>query len=175
MALFTPEELEELRRADAELDEEFVQTQEEIEASRTRDKMARLDRLDSRSRKIAENQRAYREANRENYNEYMRNFSEKEERHPVAWENEILVSSQLITNQERKITMKNYTLPELAMRVDREWFTVTEISGVLNADPQTIRITARQRPELLGFPVIVSGNRVKVPRIPFLRFMGVSI
>ena len=31
MALFTPEELEELRRADEELDSEFVQTQEEIE------------------------------------------------------------------------------------------------------------------------------------------------
>lgn len=67
------------------------------------------------------------------------------------------------------------TLPELACRVDREWFTVTEISGVLNADPQTLRLTARQRPELLGFPVIVSGNRVKVPRIPFLRFMGVNV
>lgn len=71
--------------------------------------------------------------------------------------------------------MKTYTLPELVSRVDREWFTVTEISGVLNAAPQTLRITARQRPELLGFPVIVSGNRVKVPRIPFLRFMGVNI
>lgn len=67
------------------------------------------------------------------------------------------------------------TLPELACRVDREWFTVTEISGVLNANPQTIRITARQRPELLGFPVIVAGNRVKVPRIPFLRYMGVNV
>lgn len=71
--------------------------------------------------------------------------------------------------------MKSYTLPELAMRVDREWFTVAEICGVLNADPQTLRLTARQRPELLGFPVIVAGNRVKVPRIPFLRYMGVSI
>lgn len=71
--------------------------------------------------------------------------------------------------------MKKYTLPELAMRVDREWFTVMEISGVLNTDPQTLRLTARQRPELLGFPVVIAGNRVKVPRIPFLRFMGVSI
>lgn len=71
--------------------------------------------------------------------------------------------------------MKNYTLPELVCRVDREWFTVTEVCGVLNADPQTIRLTARQRPELLGFPVIVAGNRVKIPRIPFLRYMGVSI
>ena len=92
MALFTPEELEELRRADAELDEEFVQIQEEIEESRKRDKQARFDRLDAKGKKIAEYQRAYyeanrekideyqrayREANREKYNEYMRNYLRK--------------------------------------------------------------------------------------------------
>lgn len=71
--------------------------------------------------------------------------------------------------------MKTYTLPELVAKTDREWFTVTEISGVLNTNPHTIRVTARQRPDLLGFPVVVAGNRVKVPRIPFLRYMGVNI
>ena len=90
--LFTPEELEELRRADAKLDEEFVQTQEEIVESRKRDKQARFDRLDNKGKKIAENQRAYYEANREKiaenqrayyeanrekYNEYMRNYLRK--------------------------------------------------------------------------------------------------
>ena len=58
--LFTPEELEELRLADLELDGEFVQTQEEIVESRKRDREAVLDQLDHKSRKIAENQRAYR-------------------------------------------------------------------------------------------------------------------
>ena len=77
MALFTPEELEELRRADAELDEEFVQTQEEIVESRKRDRQANIDRLDSKGKKIAEYQRAYYEANREKYNEYMRNYFRK--------------------------------------------------------------------------------------------------
>lgn len=71
--------------------------------------------------------------------------------------------------------MKTYTLPELVAMTDREWFTPAQISGVLNANPQTIRVTARQRPELLGFPVILTGNRVKVPRIPFLRSMGVNV
>ena len=65
MKKFTPEELEELRRADAEIDEEFVQTQEEIEASRQRDKQAKFDALDNKGRKIAARQAAYREANRE--------------------------------------------------------------------------------------------------------------
>lgn len=89
MALFTAEELEELRKADAELDEEFVQTKEEIVESRKRDKQVLFDRLDAKGKKIAENKRAYyeanrekiaenkrayREANREKYNEYMRNY-----------------------------------------------------------------------------------------------------
>lgn len=71
--------------------------------------------------------------------------------------------------------MKTYTLPELATMTDREWFTPAMVSGVLNANPHTIRTTARQRPELLGFPVILAGNRVKIPRIPFLRHMGVNV
>ena len=77
MALFTPEELEELSRDDAELDEEFVQTQEEIEASRKRDRSAKLDALDNKGRKIAAQQAAYREANREKYNAYMREYLRK--------------------------------------------------------------------------------------------------
>jgi hypothetical protein len=90
--LFTPEELEELRRADEELDAEFIQTQEEIIASRKRDRDSVLDNMDRRCRKIAENQRAYyeanrekiaenqrayREANREKYNAYMREYLKK--------------------------------------------------------------------------------------------------
>lgn len=74
MALFTPEELEELRRADEALDESFVQTQEEIELSKERDRKSRLSNMDPDKRKIAEYQRAYREANREKHNAYMRNY-----------------------------------------------------------------------------------------------------
>lgn len=71
--------------------------------------------------------------------------------------------------------MKTYTLPELVSRRNKEFFTAAEICGVLGCDPQKIRDTARQRPELLSFPVILIGNRVKIPRIPFLRTMGVEI
>jgi hypothetical protein len=63
--LFTPEELEELRRIDEEIDDDFCQTQEEIEESRRRDRSAKLDALDNKGRKIAAQQAAYREANRE--------------------------------------------------------------------------------------------------------------
>ena len=89
MALFTPEELEELRRTDEELEADFRQTQDEIDESRQWDRQARLDRLDHKGRriadqkrayyeanreKIADQKRAYREANREAYNRYMRDY-----------------------------------------------------------------------------------------------------
>ena len=74
--LFTPEELEELRRADAELDEEFVQTQEEINESRKRDRAVAFSRKDDRERRYAENKRAYYEANREKIAEYHRAYRE---------------------------------------------------------------------------------------------------
>ena len=46
-----------------------------------------------------------------------------------------------------------------------------EVAGVRGCMPQSIRVAARQRPELLGFPVVIVGNRVKIPRIPFLNLM----
>ena len=63
--LFTKEELEELRRADAELDEEYSLTQEDIDFSRRMDREAKLDRLDNRGRRKAARSAAYREANKE--------------------------------------------------------------------------------------------------------------
>ena len=63
--MFTPEELEELRRADAEIDENFRLTKEEIQESRKRDRESVVDRKDHRGKKIAAQQAAYREANRE--------------------------------------------------------------------------------------------------------------
>ena len=76
MALFTPEELEELRRADAELDETFTLTQEERVASRKRDRVAALAAKEPDKRKIAEYQRAYYEANREKIAENQRAYRE---------------------------------------------------------------------------------------------------
>ena len=51
--------------------------------------------------------------------------------------------------------------------------TITaETAGkVLGIDAQTLRITARTKPKALGFPVICSGRRVVIPRIPFIRFI----
>ena len=58
------------------------------------------------------------------------------------------------------------------MITDKPMLTPEDISSVLGSDPQTIRIAAKQNPKALGFPVCVIGNRVKIPRAPFLEFIG---
>lgn len=65
MSLFTAAELAELRRADAEIDEEYALTPEEIKASRKRDREAELERMDPKKRRIAAYRAAYYEANKE--------------------------------------------------------------------------------------------------------------
>ena len=53
----------------------------------------------------------------------------------------------------------------------KPFLTPKEVAGVLGSDPQTIRVTARTAPERVGFPFTFTGNRMKIPRIPFLNFM----
>ena len=74
--LFTEEELEELRRADAELDEEFTLTTEDLKFSRQLDREVKLDRLDNRGRRIAAQKAAYREANKEKIADYQAAYYE---------------------------------------------------------------------------------------------------
>jgi len=63
------------------------------------------------------------------------------------------------------------TLTELQAS-DKIFLTPTDISGVLGSDPQTIRQTAREHPERIGYPFTFAGSNMKIPRIPFLRFVG---
>ena len=62
---FTAEELAAMRLADEEIEREFRWTNEELEASRKRDRESILDQKDFAAQKVAAQQKAYREANRE--------------------------------------------------------------------------------------------------------------
>lgn len=42
---------------------------------------------------------------------------------------------------------------------------------VLKCDPNWIRVAARQDKTMLGFPVVLIGHRVKIPRMAFIRYM----
>ena len=53
---------------------------------------------------------------------------------------------------------------------NKDVLTAADIAPVIGCDPQGIRITARNNPEWLGFPVVCVKQRVKIPREPFLRY-----
>lgn len=63
------------------------------------------------------------------------------------------------------------TLADIAA-MDKAWLLPREVASVLSTSDQSIRVCARQRPDLLGFPTVIMGSRVRIPRIPFLEFMG---
>jgi hypothetical protein len=63
------------------------------------------------------------------------------------------------------------TLPE--MRESKKVFlTCGDVSELLQADPNSIRAQAHEDQTKLGFQTIVIGRAVKIPRIPFLKFIG---
>ncbi len=65
------------------------------------------------------------------------------------------------------------TLKEI-QESDLIWLTPDQVAPVLKCSPQLIRITARDNPKLLGFPVVVVGTRTRIPRKPFLEYIGES-
>lgn len=52
--------------------------------------------------------------------------------------------------------------------------TPADVAGVLGVDPQAIRCEASREIPRLGFPVMRVGNVTKIPRVPFLRFLGLE-
>lgn len=60
------------------------------------------------------------------------------------------------------------TLDEVR-KSDKPFLIPDDIAPILGCHPQAIREEARDR--RLPFPVILIGNRTKIPRLPFIEFM----
>ena len=54
----------------------------------------------------------------------------------------------------------------------KEMLSPADIAPVLGCNPYSINVMAKADPARLGFPVCVIGNRVKIPRRAFLRWIG---
>ena len=61
------------------------------------------------------------------------------------------------------------TMQEI-MDSDKEMLTAEDIAEVTGSNPQTIRLSAKQRPDLIGYPFAFHGNAMKIPRIGFIRW-----
>ena len=56
-------------------------------------------------------------------------------------------------------------------RIDKIMLTAADVAPILGFDANSIRLQAREDPSLLGFPVVVAGTRVQIPKEGFLHFM----
>lgn len=65
--------------------------------------------------------------------------------------------------------LERYTLKDIEA-MDRETLSPRIVAGCMNWDPYTINIQAKQNPASLGFPVILKGTRVLIPKAGFLNF-----
>lgn len=65
------------------------------------------------------------------------------------------------------------TLQEIA-QLDKAYLTPAQAAPVLKCNPYFISLMAKteENRQALGFPVIRMGTRTKIPRIPFLHYMG---
>ena len=73
---FTPEELEAMRLADEEIEREFYLSADDIAASNELDRAALYDRKSEKERKVAAQNKAYREANKDKVAEYQKAYYE---------------------------------------------------------------------------------------------------
>ena len=61
------------------------------------------------------------------------------------------------------------TLKEIE-NLDTDWLNVDVVAENIGLNPQSIRNMAVVDPDKLGFPIVVCGHRVRVPREGFLAF-----
>jgi len=66
--------------------------------------------------------------------------------------------------------VKAVTLDEIK-NLPREFLRPADIAPILGCTPYSINVQVQKDPSKLGFPVIVIGSRVKIPKLAFIKFM----
>lgn len=55
--------------------------------------------------------------------------------------------------------------------INKDFLNADDIADYIGADAQDIRDQCKRDPSKLGFPVIVCGSRVKIPKAGFVHFI----
>ena len=71
----------------------------------------------------------------------------------------------------RLVELGVQSLDDRVLAAAERGHTAAQVAPILGSDPQTIRMQARLRPDLLPFPAVCLGSRVKIPKEAFLRVM----
>lgn len=62
-----------------------------------------------------------------------------------------------------------------AVEEPRAFLTPSQVAPILGVDPEVFRLMAREGRYNGEFLVHFSGNRIRVPKIPFLRALGYEV
>ena len=54
---------------------------------------------------------------------------------------------------------------------DKDFVFADDIKSIVGIDPANIRKQAHENPSKLGFPVMVCGTKVRIPRKAFIKFI----
>jgi len=65
------------------------------------------------------------------------------------------------------------TMNEL-INSDKTFVLAADIAPILGCTAQSIRVQARNDPAKLGFPAVVIGTRILIPRQKFMEFLGLE-
>ena len=69
--------------------------------------------------------------------------------------------------------MARMTLDDL-VRMESAVIPGTWAAQVMGMDPTRLVGYGRERPDLIPFPYMMSGNHMKIPRVPFLKWAGIT-
>lgn len=64
---------------------------------------------------------------------------------------------------------------EEMLKSDKAFLLTEDVAELLGCKPYSINVQAQQDPAKLGFPVCVTGSRVRIPRLGFLHWMTYGI
>ena len=101
-----------MRLADEEIEKSFSMTPDDWKRSKALDRQARVDRLDNKGRKIAAQQAAYREANREKIAAQKAAYYEANREKWNAYQREYRRRKRLLALQEDKESRSRSSSPE---------------------------------------------------------------
>ena len=63
---------------------------------------------------------------------------------------------------------------EKVLVCEKLMLTPDDVAPLLGTTANTLRKTAKNTPQLLGFPFTYCGSNMKIPKQPFLEFIGVG-
>lgn len=55
---------------------------------------------------------------------------------------------------------------------NKDFLIPKDVAPVLNCDPYNINVQAKEDPSKLGFPIVIIGTRIRIPRLAFIRWMN---